>query len=241
MLIKPEERAPLAHLLSFLELGEHLAHDCAIQQVALSSNDGMRHFFMSQARQEFFHARTFRMAARWLGTKHIGASPYTHTLRQFRVQLEQAYCRGDFLTTVVAEQVILEGMGEVMLKKLDHGLMKRQAAFQKLRQVLLLQEEAHHGFGLRVLERAIIHQEISVTAIREQAQPFVQLAERLVLSLADLLYSIDEDPHWYLKEFHQHLPAWLGEPSPISSAYKIFSHNQCTPETSTPLLEISNV
>ncbi|MCZ6800450.1 MAG: hypothetical protein O7F12_08190 [Nitrospirae bacterium] len=241
MLIKPEERAPLAHLLSFLELGEHLAHDCALQQAALSSNEGMCHFFMSQARQESFHARTFRMATRWLGAKHMGASPYTHTLHQFRTQLDQACHRKEFLTTVLAEQVILEGLGEVMLKKLEHGLMKRQASFQKLRQLLLYQEEAHHGFGLRVLERAIIHQDISVSELREHAQPFLQLAERLVLSLADLLYSIDEDPNWYLKEFHQHLPRWLRKPSPIFSNYKFSSHNQCTPETSIPLLEISNV
>ena len=97
--------------------------------------------------------------------------------------------------------------------------------------------ERHNAAGLAALEAR------HFTEARQRFAVALREAERQgpVLSLADLLYSIDEDPDWYLKEFRQHLPAWMRKPSPIFSNYKFSSHNQCTPETSIPLLEISNV
>ena len=213
MLVKSAERAPLGQLLAFLELGEHLAHDCALQQATLAPDPSMHHFFLNQARQERSHAHAFHTATLWLGEKHLGSNPYIQTLNRFRTELEWACREKQFLISVLAEQVILEGLGEVMLKKLEGGLVKRQAPFQKLRRLLLLQEEAHHGFGIRVLEQAITNHETSISQLRHQAKPFIALAEHLIVSIADLLYTIDEHPHWYLEEFHKHLPKWMNLPN----------------------------
>ena len=56
MLVRPDERVPIARLLTFLEYGERLAHDCAKAQAALAPDQGMQRFLASQARQESAHA-----------------------------------------------------------------------------------------------------------------------------------------------------------------------------------------
>jgi len=56
MLVRPDERVPIARLLTFLEYGEHLAQDCARAQAALAPEQGMQRFLLSQARQEAAHA-----------------------------------------------------------------------------------------------------------------------------------------------------------------------------------------
>ena len=52
MLVRPDERVPIARLLTFLEYGERLAHDCAKAQAALAPEQGMQRFLTNQARQE---------------------------------------------------------------------------------------------------------------------------------------------------------------------------------------------
>jgi len=60
MLVKPDERVPMARLLKFLELGEELAHDSAKAQAALAPGIKEQRFLLSQARQESYHALVFR-------------------------------------------------------------------------------------------------------------------------------------------------------------------------------------
>ena len=66
MLVRPDEKTPIARLLTFLEHGERMAHDCAKAQAALSDDSGTRSFLLSQARQEAMHARVFQGAIAWL-------------------------------------------------------------------------------------------------------------------------------------------------------------------------------
>ena len=76
MLVKPDERVPLARLLKFIELGEQVAHDCAQAQAALAPEPGMQKFFSGQARQEKFHAMSFTWAIGWLAPRHVGPVPF---------------------------------------------------------------------------------------------------------------------------------------------------------------------
>jgi hypothetical protein len=66
MLVRHDERVPIARLLTFLEHGERMAHDCATAQAALSDDSGTRRFLLSQAKQEAMHARVFQGAIAWL-------------------------------------------------------------------------------------------------------------------------------------------------------------------------------
>lgn len=209
MLVHPDERVPIARLLTFLEYGEHLAHDCARAQAELAPEQGMQRFLLSQARQEAAHAWVFQGAIAWLAPKHLGDSPCLPALEQYRTLLEDALQRRDFSETLMAEQIILEGLGEAILARIEEGLAKRSAPFGRLRLVLLHQEEAHHDFGCRMLDRAFASGATSPNDLRARAQAYLALTDRMVSTLGDLFESIDEDPQFYMKRAKSYLPAWL--------------------------------
>ena len=209
MLVRPDERVPIARLLTFLEYGERLAHDCALAQAALAPDQGMQRFLTSQARQESAHAWVFQGAIAWLAPKHLGDSPFLPALEQYRALLDDALQRGDFAETLMAEQIILEGLGEAILARIEEGLAKRHAPFGHLRRILLCQEEAHHDFGRRMLDRAFADGTASPDALRARAQEYLALTDSMVGTLGDLFASIDEDPQLYLARAKGYLPDWL--------------------------------
>ena len=43
-MVRPDERAPIARLLTFLEQGEQMAHDCATTQASMVFESGARRF-----------------------------------------------------------------------------------------------------------------------------------------------------------------------------------------------------
>jgi len=209
MLVRPDERVPIARLLTFLEYGEHLAHDCALAQATLAPEQGMQRFLLSQARQESAHAWVFQGAIAWLAPKHLGDSPFLPALDQYRALLDNALQRRDFSETLMAEQIILEGLGEAILARIEEGMAKRDAPFGRLRRVLLHQEEAHHDFGRRMLDRAFAAGTTSPDALRVHAQEYLALTDRMVSTLGDLFQSIGEDPQLYMERAKSYLPAWL--------------------------------
>lgn len=209
MLVRPNERVPIARLLRFLEQGELLAHECAHAQAALAPETGMRRFLLGQARQEYVHASVFHTAVAWLAPRHLGACPVLPSLERYRARLVDAISRGSFFETVLAEQIILEGLGEAILKRVEAGLVKRGAAFGRLRRILVHQEEAHHAFGRRVLERAMAAGETSPEVLRALASDYMALTDEIVMTLGDLFEAIDEDPGAYVADARHHLPNWL--------------------------------
>ncbi len=209
MLVRPDDRAPIARLLTFLEYGERLAHDCALAQAALAPDRGMQRFLASQARQELAHAWVFQGAIAWLAPRHLGGSPFLPALEQYRALLEDALRRRDFAETLMAEQLILEGLGEAILARIEEGLANRNAPFGHVRRILLLQEEAHHDFGRRMLDRAFAAGTTSPDQLRARAQEYLALTDGMVSTLGDLFDSIDEDPRLYMERARGYLPAWL--------------------------------
>ncbi len=213
MVVRPDERAPIARLLRFLEQGERLAHDCAKAQAALASeggrDSGMSRFLIGQARQEAYHAVVFQGAIAWLAPRRLGACPLLQPLERYRVLLESALRRGDFAETLLAEQIILEGLGEAILKRIEAGLVKRNAPFGRLRRILLHQEEAHHAFGCRALERTLARGETTLEALRLSAAEYLALAEAMVATLANLFDDINEDATAWASDAKQYLPEWL--------------------------------
>ncbi len=208
MLVSHDEREPIARLLTFLEHGERMAHDCAKAQAGLSDDDGTRKFLLSQAKQEAMHARVFQVAVAWLAPKHLGDAPFLPALEEYRAILDEALARRDLTETFLAEQVVLEGLGEAILTRIEQGLAKRAAPFGRLRRVLLHQEEAHHGFGRRQLERAIERGETDVTDLNQRAQRYLALTDGMVFTLCDLFDSIDEDATAWAQDVRTFLPDW---------------------------------
>ena len=217
MLVYPEERVPIARLLAFLEQGERLAHDCARAQAGLARDGKMRRFLLGQARQEALHAMVFQGAITWLAPRHLGACPLLPPLERYRALLEQAIRERNFVETLLAEQIILEGLGEAILSRIEDGLAKRGAAFGRLRRILLRQEEAHHAFGRRALDRAIVEGRTSPEELRSRAQKYLALTDAMVATLGDLFESIDEDPSAWATDARRYLPEWLVKPFAFSS------------------------
>lgn len=208
MLVHPDEKVPIARLLTFLEHGERMAHDCAKAQAALSEDLGARRFLLSQARQEAMHARVFQGAIVWLAPKHLRDSPFLPALEEYRQMLNDALARRDLIETFLAEQVVLEGLGEAVLTRIEQGLVKRAAPFGRLRRILLHQEEAHHGFGRRQIERAVGRGETDPQTLRRQAERYLDLADAMVFTLCDLFDSIDEDAKAWAADVRTFLPDW---------------------------------
>jgi len=211
VLVRPDEKVPIARLLTFLEHGERMANECAKAQAALAPDSGSRRFLLSQARQEAGHALVFQGAIAWLAPRHLGDAPFLPALEEYREKLNDALARPDLLETFLAEQVILEGLGEAILTRIEEGLVKRAAPFGRLRRILLQQEEAHHGFGRRMLERAMAEGRIDAETLRHRAQDYLAFTDQMVLTLSDLFESIAEDPTAWANDVRKFLPAWLVE------------------------------
>jgi hypothetical protein len=209
MLVHPDERVPIARLLTFLEHGERLAHHCSKAQAALTADPGQHRFLQRQARQEAMHAMVFRGAIAWLAPRHIGHTPVLQALEDYRTRLFDALARKNLIETVLGEQLILEGLGEALLNRIEAGLVKRAAPYGRVRRILLHQEEAHHGFGRRLLERAMADGHTDAASLRHQAQDYLELTERMVLALRDLFESIAEDPAAWAADIKSYLPPWL--------------------------------
>ena len=211
MLVRYDEKVPIARLLTFLEQGERLANECAKAQAALAPDSGSRRFLLRQARQEATHALVFQGAIAWLAPRHLGDAPFLPALEEYRKRLADALARQDVLETFLAEQVILEGLGEAILTRIEEGLVKRAAPFGRLRRIMLKQEEAHHGFGRRMLERAMVEGRIDAETLRRRAQDYLALTDQMVLTLSDLFESIAEDPTAWAQDVQKFLPEWLIE------------------------------
>lgn len=209
MLIHPHEHVPIARLLTFLQHGERMAHDSARRQAGLAVDAGTSRFLNGQARQEAMHAVVFQGAIAWLAPRHLGGCPFLPALEEYRRLLEDALEQGDFFESVLAEQVILEGLGEAILMRIEEGLTRRHAPFGQLRRILLRQEEAHHAFGRRVLERAMARGELDQDALRRGAQLYLGLTEAMVLTLCDLFDTIHEDAAAWAADVRTFLPDWL--------------------------------
>lgn len=206
MLVRPDEKVPIARLLTFLAHGERMAHDCAQAQAKLIHDPLAQRFLLSQAKQEAMHAYVFQGAIVWLAPEHLGQSPFLQPLEAYRALLNEALARKDVVETMLAEQVILEGLGEAILTRIEQGLAKRAVPFGQLRRILLHQEEAHHGFGRRQLERAIERGEADPGSLGRRAQRYLALTDAMVLTFCDLFDSIDEDATAWANDVRDFLP-----------------------------------
>jgi hypothetical protein len=169
----------------------------------------MRRFLLGQARQEGYHAVIFQGAIAWLAPRHLGSCPMLQPLAQYRSLIEDAISRGDLAETLLAEQIILEGLGEAILRRIEAGLVKRDAPFGRLRRILLSQEEAHYGFGQRALTRVITSGWTSTEALRPRGQEYLALTDAMVNTLSDLFESVDEDPSVWASDAKGYVPSWL--------------------------------
>ncbi len=209
MLVAPDQAVQTARLLRFLMLGERLAHDCARAQAALVTEPAMHRFFLTQARQEGFHTKVFHQGILWLTPKGTRHAPPLAPMNRYRMLIEKALHNGELADTLLAQQVILERMGEVILERISDGMTRRGLGFTRLRRVVLHQEHAHHAFGLRCLKQLVAADSALLERLRERSAEYFLLIDSMLEEQSDLFAFFDEDPTIYVADACRDLPQWI--------------------------------
>jgi len=209
MYLRLDEDKQIARLMGFLWAGECVAANIAEQQVHLAPDIRARQFLARQARQERFHADVFARAQRWLDRGRSGSASILAPMVQYESLAEASLARADFDESLIALQVILEGLGHVVLTNIDAGLSRRGLGFARLRRQLRQQEQAHHAFGAHLLNRRIESGVVDPKDLRSCAGSYLELVDVMLTELADLFVGFDEDPAQYRAAFERTLPSWL--------------------------------
>ena len=108
-------------------------------------------FLQTQAHQEAFHAVVFQGVIHWLAPRGPADAAPPSSMERYRGLMESALARGDLAESLLALQVLLEAMGDVVLEAIDTGSERRGLGFRRLRRVLRQQEQTHHAFGVHQL------------------------------------------------------------------------------------------
>lgn len=204
-----DERTQIARLFNFLMHGEYLAHDCAQKQAQFFSDAPSHKFFSSQAHQEHLHARIFKAGIGILKPRGIGEPLGKQPMEKYRYLLESALERGDEAESLLAMQVILEGLGDVSLNRISKGFPTRGLGFERVRKLVVGQEDAHHHFGLRRLNQCFETDADIPSSLKSRAEDYLELADQIMQSVAPLFDYFDEDIADYTCELKQNLPQWI--------------------------------
>ena len=199
---------PLGRLLSVMADGECIARDCAIRQARAADDSRSRRFFGAQAVHERFHALLFRQAAKRLAPRLRSHADHTLALRRYARHLDDATSAGRWTEVMIGQQLVLENLGELVLAKLDREMTTRRAGFEGVRSVVLRQERAHHHFGTQWLETRLLDGRLAVAEVRDVAERYIDLADRVLMDIAGLLEGVEADAGVYRREVRERMPAW---------------------------------
>lgn len=205
MHIRPGENAQIARLLGLLTQGERLAETCAMRQAALTPQVGMKRFLRAQSRQEALHASVFEKAATWLAPARKSTQPELAAMQRYRAEIDAALNAGDLGETLIAQQVILEGLGEVVLRNIAAGIVRRHGVLQSLHRRLLLQEQAHLGFGVLHLKNMLSTGFMTAETLRANTHRYLSYAEAMLDEMQDQFDYFSEDATQYKQALRAHL------------------------------------
>ena len=207
----PDESIQISRMLQVLKQGEEVARDCARMQAQLKLKDEPRvaKFLRSQARQENFHAQTIQAGILW-------ATPKAHRQKVSSPAMETLYRRccqaineGRYAESVLAVQIVLEGMGETVLRAIDSQMEQRRLGLKKLRHIIVHQEVAHHTFGLRELDKAVAAEGLEQSEVVRLSQEYLDLSERVFAELDTVFEYFDSSQQRFQASVQGALPGWL--------------------------------
>ena len=199
----------LALLLNMVAYGERIATEAASWQAKATNDPRSKRFFRAQSRHERFHATLFQGGAAWLSRAPLPPEHRIRALSDYQQRLDSAMRRENFLEVLVGQQLVLEGIGEVVLSSLEKGMSQHDIGFGKLRSLILRQEQAHHSYGIRLLEDELTAGSTDPETLTSLAMPYLELADILLDDCAPLLGSIEVDASDYREELWSQLPSWL--------------------------------
>ena len=202
---RPNEQQQTGQVLHLLAHGEALARDCAKRQAKLAPTAAMRRFLKAQARQESVHAHLFKGAVAMLVPKGVALAPAIQHMQRFREEIDASLDRGELVTSLLAQQVVLEGLGESILTTMDGGIRKRSYGFGGMRRMILRQEQAHHGFGLRQLRVLIEQGSVQRETLRDQGDYWIGMCQAMLEETGELTRFFDHDPAEHAQELRTEL------------------------------------
>jgi hypothetical protein len=208
MMISANQSIAVGKLLHVMAEGEYLARDCARRQAISARNRRLKRFFSAQARHEQFHASLFLGAARRLAPDSAPQPEYKNGLTLYARSLDVAMSANRWDEVVIGQQLVLEGLGELVLQRLDREMSRRGLGFARTRCIVLKQERAHHHFGERWVKERLGSGQLSVIRAREVVEQFIGLADVVLADIAELLDGLETDPNSFRQAFHQRLPGW---------------------------------
>jgi len=207
--IKKGEPDQAARLFSFLMLGEQVAQRCALEQSKQTTHIGSRRFLLSQARQENYHRILLQKAVLTLTPKGALFNPANKPLLKYQKLLDTAIANNNYAETLLGQQVILEGLGEIVLENIDKGMSNRMFGFKKIRRVILKQEQAHHDFGIRRLNNWFNSDKDRINAISDKTSDYLELIHEIIENFHDVFEYFGYDSNDYYAEVKRKLPDWI--------------------------------
>ena len=191
-------KGQLAHLFQVLVAGERLAQECALRQLHLAPERNTRSFLAAQARQEGLHAWVFHSAASALAPRGSSSdSPALCAMHRYRERLLVDLDSGNLAGSLVGMQVVLEGVGAMVLKEMDTELRRRGDRYAVLRRGLLLQEDAHHAFGLRCIEHLCVETPDASALLAAAGGEYAALSVDILTACEELFLYLGADPQLY--------------------------------------------
>ncbi|UTW45726.1 hypothetical protein KFE80_02090 [bacterium SCSIO 12696] len=207
----PDESIQIARMLQVLKQGEEVARDCARMQAQLRHKYEPRvaKFLRSQARQEHFHAQTIQAGILWATPKAHRQNTHSPAMESLYRRCCQAIKEGRYAESVLAIQIVLEGMGETVLRAIDSNMERRRLGLKKLRHIIVHQEVAHHTFGLRELDKAVAAEGMEQSEVVRLSQEYLDLSERVFAELDTVFEYFGESEQKFQTSVKDALPEWL--------------------------------
>ena len=210
MFLAKTDKDHISQLFAFLLEGEQLAFDCASTQASFFTDASSKKFLLNQARQEKFHYRVFKSGVGILAPRGVRNIPGKKEFLTYRRLLTEALDRQDRAESLLGMQIIMEGLGDVAVNHISAGFDYRNIGFmcQRVRHLVLGQEDAHHQFGITRFHACLPGDNIPDYLLK-RSQDYLELVNSLMHSVSELFDHFDENAVEYLEEFYADLPDWI--------------------------------
>ena len=205
-MIPAADKLQIARLFQFIARGEQIASSCAVQQSKLATQLPMQRFFATQAKQERQHAFLFQHGAEWL-TPKVSCRPQTiKGFDAFENKLATALQQNRLTESIIAQQIILEGLGEITLEKISISMESKSLGLRRIRETILVQERARHQFGHRQVRTLIQSPNINLPMLRRHCHEYLQIIQELLYELQSLFEYFHQDVSAYYQFVLSELP-----------------------------------
>ena len=163
-------------------------------------------FLSRQADQETHHAKVFNRVVSCITPRRTPKVPVA--LRQLGLQLERAASLNNLVETLVGQQIVLEGFGELILLRLNKKFDQRRIGFKRLRHTISQQEQGHQVFGERMLHTLVHRGNESCDGVRDLAQEYLFLVDRILGELQPMFDVVGANADQYKVELRTQIPQW---------------------------------